>query len=581
MKLLSANPSHNENQVKSTGRLHLLSSAATMRIVNWNINGLYNTLKDAGHRHSSVSNYFSQVLRADILCFQEAKIQEEKLEKWMACVPGYESFWAFCLVKKGYSGVVTYVKEDFSPLDAKADYLGDLESDADVDLCREGRVMETDHGSFILINVYVPNEGETTEGRPRLNFKLHFLKALKHRCDDIVNSGKEVVVLGDFNIAHKDIDIYNDWRLHDIYTPDEISWIDDFFRDYVDLFRHFHPDARDVFSCWDAKKERRIHNEGVRIDYAACSKGFLSQVIDTEVVKMVPKGWSDHAAVVLTLKGQPVLPVHPIPAISSRNMKRFKEDLRQKKLTALFSARQLKSMPSSPMGQEFSENVGCTSLKKIECTRGKDAEDRDLSKGGNCQILNEELLSGSTKEKGCLDNSEGADPSISSMRFTNNHPTLNLNNENQCHLDRSNNTELVDNAQFDQKHEMGSLFDHILFQTSVLPDANRTIASENENNQLKETKQGVTDDSMASSLDYVESAITGKSSKSLDLKFNSMAEASSNIDIHVSQNTLKQPLTSTQQKSKATKKRRAEGDSLSGQSYKQKGLKSYFRTQNG
>ena len=69
---------------------------------------------------------------------QEAKIQEEKLEKWMACVPGYESFWAFSLVKKGYSGVVTYVKEELSPLDAKADYLGDLDSDSDIDLCREG-----------------------------------------------------------------------------------------------------------------------------------------------------------------------------------------------------------------------------------------------------------------------------------------------------------------------------------------------------------------------------------------------------------------------------------------------------------
>lgn len=550
-----------------------------MRIVSWNINGLYNTLKDAGHRHSSVSNYFSQVLRADILCFQEAKIQEEKLEKWMACVPSYESFWAFCLVKKGYSGVVTYVKEELSPLDAKSDYFGDLESDVDVDLCREGRLMETDHGNFILINVYVPNEGEMTEGRPRLNFKLRFLKALKCRCDDIVNSGKEVIVLGDFNIAHKDIDIYNDWRIQDIYTPDEISWIDDFFRDYIDLFRHFHPDARDVFSNWNMRKEARIHNKGLRIDYAVCSKGFLSQVIDTEIVKMVPKGWSDHASVVLTLKEQPMLPVHPIPAISSRNMKRFKEDLRQKKLTALFAAHQLRSMPSSPMGQESSENEGCTSMKQLESSRGKDAEDKDLGRG-NRQILNEEMLREITKEKGCLDNSKEADRSISSIRFTKEHPTLNLKNENQCHLDQSNNSELVDNAQFDQKHEMCSPFDHILSQASVLPDAIRTIPSENKNDQLKEAKQGVTDDSMASSLDYGEAAITGKSSKSFDLKFSSMAEASSNRDINVSQNALKQPLTATQ-KSKGTKKRRAEGDSLLGQTCKQKGLKSYFRTQNG
>ena len=103
-------------------------------------------------------------------------------------------------------------------MDAKADYLGDLDSDSDIDLCREGRLMETDHGSFILINVYVPNEGQSAEVCPWLFFKLHFLKTLKHRCDDIFNSGKEVVVMGDFNIAHKDIDIYNDWSIHDIYT---------------------------------------------------------------------------------------------------------------------------------------------------------------------------------------------------------------------------------------------------------------------------------------------------------------------------------------------------------------------------
>ena len=115
-------------------------------------------------------------------------------------------------------------------MDAKADYLGDLDSDSDIDLCREGRLMETDHGNFILINVYVPNEGQSAEVRPRLFFKLHFLKTLKHRCNDIVNSGNEVVVMGDFNIAHKDIDIYNDWSIHDIYTQDEISLIDNFFQ---------------------------------------------------------------------------------------------------------------------------------------------------------------------------------------------------------------------------------------------------------------------------------------------------------------------------------------------------------------
>eukprot|EP01018_Ginkgo_biloba_P025056 Gb_34354 [translate_table: standard] len=127
------------------------------------------------------------------------------------------------------TGVVTYVKEDLSPLDARADYLGDF--NIDEDLCREGRLMETDHGSFVLINVYVPHGGECAEGRPRLNFKLHFLKALKYRCDELVNSGKEIVVLGDFNIAHRDIDVYKNWNIHDLYIP--VIFLEEFQVDLV------------------------------------------------------------------------------------------------------------------------------------------------------------------------------------------------------------------------------------------------------------------------------------------------------------------------------------------------------------
>ena len=99
-----------------------------------------------------------------------------------------------------------------------------------------------------------------------------------------------------------------------------------------------------------------------------------------------------------------------------------------------------------------------------------------------------------------------------------------------------------------KKHEMGSPFGHILSKRYVLSNPNGTIASKNENNQLKEAKQGVTDDSMASSLDYVEAEITKKSSKSLDLKCDFMAASYSKRLIHVSHNVLKQPLNSTQQK---------------------------------
>lgn len=78
--------------------------------------------------------------------------------------------------------MVTYVKGEFTPLDAKADWLGDRNSSSSEGLCDEGRLMCTDHGSFVLLNVYVPNAGDHDEGRPRLDFKLRYLKALEQTC---------------------------------------------------------------------------------------------------------------------------------------------------------------------------------------------------------------------------------------------------------------------------------------------------------------------------------------------------------------------------------------------------------------
>ncbi|KAH9307218.1 hypothetical protein KI387_035129, partial [Taxus chinensis] len=471
-------------------------------------------------------------------------MQEEKLEKWMACVPGYESFWAFCSVKKGYSGVVTYVKENFSPLDAKADFLGDLDSDSDDDLCKEGRLMETDHGSFVLINVYVPNAGEPPDSRPRLNFKLRFLKALKHRCEDLVNSGKEIVVLGDFNIAHRAIDVFKDWNIHDVYSPEEISWIDEFFKEYVDLFRYFHPDARDVFSVWDAKSEARIHNEGLRIDYAACSKGFLDQVVDVEIVKMVPKSWSDHAAIVLTLKELPALPVHPIPALSSRSMKKFKEDPRQKKLTALFSGRSLKSMLSHQIKVASDENQDCLSFKRTDSTWK-----RDIDLGQGHSECSNELSNKSIKDN------------------------LDVNNEKQRHPDRSNDSELLEI--FDKMDKMGSQLTHDLSQTTTFLDADAVSISGNENNQLIESQE-VISDSMPASLDCTDPSLTGQANCEMNAKLNRLDGASFSTETNVPKNKLRDTLASTQQKSKCTKKRKPEL-LLSGHSGKQKGLKSYFK----
>eukprot|EP01018_Ginkgo_biloba_P025054 Gb_34353 [translate_table: standard] len=297
-----------------------------------------------------------------------------------------------------------------------------------------------------------------------------------------------------------------------------------------------------------------------RIDYAACSKGFLSQVIDAEIIKMLPKSWSDHAAILITLKEQPVLPLHHIPDISSRNMKRYKEDQKQKKLTALFSQHSLKSMPAHQKECASTEDEGgYTSINKIESARNMGT---DLRKGGNIETLNEAASSNSKLENidvGPLDGSKAMGPAHLSTTLMNKHP-LDINN--------SNGSELAENVQFNQKH-LGKL------------DSNGTAVNANGNHHSKEEQQSISSNITVSSLDYLGVAVIGKESENLTVKLNSLARDTSHSKGPVLQKILKEPLCRTEEKSKGSKKRKAEGKHLSGPASKQKGLESYFRTQNG
>ncbi|CAI5513404.1 unnamed protein product [Closterium sp. Naga37s-1] len=395
-----------------------------MRVVSWNINGLPTTFKEAGSKYGSVANFFSNVLRADVLCLQEAKVAEERVERAWALVEGYDSYWAFSRDKKGYSGCVTFVRDGLTPLDAVADAVGpnglaweargadrapwerggglavdttddqapDAEAGAERDgggrgegvvekgdgeegdegegegegsVWREGRCVRTDHGRFVLLNVYVPNAGEHKHGRPRLQRKMAFLRALRAECDAVRASGRHVVVVGDVNISHRDIDVFHQWRVSHIYCPAELQWLDALFGSpgapYVDLFRHFHPTAAGAFTVWDQRTDARSRNEGQRIDYAVCDAAFLPHVLACDIVRVSPKQWSDHAAVALTLSHDtslPLLPPHPRPALSAHNMRKFQEDVTQRKLTAMFGARKGRGRGKGGRGEERGEGGG-------------------------------------------------------------------------------------------------------------------------------------------------------------------------------------------------------------------------------
>ncbi|GMH33999.1 hypothetical protein BSKO_01833 [Bryopsis sp. KO-2023] len=298
-----------------------------MRIFIWNVNGLLPTYRNITLKHKGLKGFFEEH-KADVVCVQEAKIPEEKLTAEVACVEGYESFWAHSRAKKGYSGVATWAKLNHSAVSAEVDFLGGGSDDID----QEGRVVMTDLGAFVLINVYVPNSGDIPE-RPRLHFKLKFLEELKSKMESLVSQGREVLVVGDFNIARAANDVHKSFRLNEIYLPEEVALMNSFTVEFTDAWRKLHPDEANVFTVWNERKNYRESNKGLRIDYALCSKGLADKLVSCEVID-TPRKWSDHAALIVEFSDIPPSEAQPACPLSSRKMKKFKK---QKTIASMFA----------------------------------------------------------------------------------------------------------------------------------------------------------------------------------------------------------------------------------------------------
>ncbi|GAX84278.1 hypothetical protein CEUSTIGMA_g11700.t1 [Chlamydomonas eustigma] len=263
---------------------------------------------------------------------KEAKLQGDKITKALACPEGWESFWAVSRKRKGYSGVTTWTScATSSPLSSEADCLGGGNDDID----QEGRVVITDQGDFVLINVYVPNAGEKGE---RADFKCKFLRALKQKADGFRSAGRKVLIVGDLNIAMTPMDVHPSIQHEGLYSSQELSVMKELTTDYIDVWRKLHPDTQDQFTVWDERTESRATNRGVRIDYALASLDLLPQVVSCEIISAtrIPPKWSDHAALVLELRDVPCLHPHPPCAGSSLLDKRW-NDRSQKTVSALFA----------------------------------------------------------------------------------------------------------------------------------------------------------------------------------------------------------------------------------------------------
>ncbi len=251
-----------------------------MYIVSWNVNGLRAvTKKDA----------LAPVLKlgADIICLQETRVLESDLPKELID-SGYH-ITLFPAEKKGYSGVATLSKVQ----PAEVSNLGVADFDS------EGRVAISRFENLCVVNCYFPNS--QSEGK-RLDYKLAFCHAIQAKCNELVEQGYDVVLCGDYNVAHEDIDLANPKtnRKNPGFLPEECAWMDDFLaHGFADPFRLAHPGESGHYSWWSYRFNARANNTGWRIDYHCVNQGLLDRVEDTEILHQVMG--SDHCPVAIRL----------------------------------------------------------------------------------------------------------------------------------------------------------------------------------------------------------------------------------------------------------------------------------------
>lgn len=221
----------------------------------------------------------------DILCVQETKAWPEQLSEELTAPDGYTTYWASA-EKKGYSGVATFARR--APKSTEVG-LGVADLDG------HGRTLIHDFGDFILFNCYFPNSQDDLN---RLPLKLAYDQEILNRCEAFKAQGRNVIVCGDFNVAHQPIDIKNAKANEGKsgFTAEERAWMTEFLSlGYIDAFRHMHPDEPDHYTWWSFRTAARKRNVGWRIDYF---------VISPELAPNLKRSWhlpdvlgSDHCPV--------------------------------------------------------------------------------------------------------------------------------------------------------------------------------------------------------------------------------------------------------------------------------------------
>lgn len=250
-----------------------------MKLISWNVNGI----------RACIQKGFLEFLKesdADFFCIQESKLQAGQLE---IEIEGYHQYWNYA-EKKGYSGTAIFTKH----LPVSIQYgMGIEEHD------KEGRIITLELEEFYLVNVYAPNSQMELA---RLNYRMSWEEAFKNYLKRLEKI-KPVIVCGDLNVAHKEIDLKNPKtnKKSAGFTEEERAKFSELLESgYIDTFRHFYPDKTDMYSWWSYKFNARVKNAGWRIDYFLISESLKDRIKEATILADIMG--SDHCPVELIIE---------------------------------------------------------------------------------------------------------------------------------------------------------------------------------------------------------------------------------------------------------------------------------------
>ena len=250
-----------------------------MKLISWNVNGIRACV------NKGFKDFFNQI-NADIFCVQETKCQKEQIELEFE---GYTSYWNSA-EKKGYSGTAIFTKQD--PINVVYG-IGIEEHD------KEGRVITLEFEKFFLVNIYTPN---SKRGLERLDYRQVWEDEIRKYLLKLTKT-KPVVMCGDLNVAHKEIDLKNPKTNHNNagFTDEERNKMTELLNaGFIDTFRNKYPDKEEEYSWWSYMGQAREKNIGWRIDYFLVSKDIKENIEDAKIHQEVLG--SDHCPVELDLK---------------------------------------------------------------------------------------------------------------------------------------------------------------------------------------------------------------------------------------------------------------------------------------